>query len=525
MITSRSMGAPAAGGFRHRSRLTASGVPCRHDITPTARASRASRNARNIATLSRARHRVCDICGCPSLPADLCLKFAQDSKFRDRGPKVIDNAMDGVWTTPQFRKLLAEGRPGQALALVRKEMGLSQADFGALLHWDRTHAGRVERGEVGTIFDVRELVRAADALGIPRSALLPLLLATPDTGTIDYGGGEGVDDVDRRQFGLAATITAVAGVSIPPSKAAEPIRVGAGHVTYIRVLTQRLWEHDNQRGGGGVFDYAARQYASVRRLLDSKSYGHRLGAELVSATGWLSNTVAWLARDSNRPGTAWRHLTESVLLAEQCGDNALLAAALGDLANLAASSPASFAEPVRLARRSTELVRGIPSARMNALKAAEEAIAYAAVGDQQEFDRAMARVWREADRGLDSPDDPAWLEHVNEAELHAHEARGLRMLGHHGRAAELYRESVTHGSFFPRDETSYRAYFAAALAGLGDTAAAITEAHTALTLLEGPVNSPRLLAELRPVRGAATRTRGDDAEHFRHRFDTLARTA
>ncbi|MGY2027412.1 helix-turn-helix domain-containing protein [Nocardia gipuzkoensis] len=468
---------------------------------------------------------MCDICGHPSQPAMSRLKSADNIEFRDRGPKVIDNEMDGVWKSPQFRKLLAEGRPGQALALVRREMGLSQADFGALLHWDRTHAGRVERGEVGTIFDIRELIRAADALGIPRSALLPLLLATPDTGTIDYGGGEGVDDVDRRQFGLAATITAVSGVSIPPTRAAEPIRVGTGHVTYIRMLTQRLWEHDNHRGGGGVFDYAARQYASVRRLLDSRSYGHRLGAELVSATGWLSNTVAWLARDSNRPGTAWRQLTESVLLAEQCGDNALLAAALGDLANLAASSPASFAEPVRLARRSTELGRGIPSARMNALKAAEEATAYAAVGDQQEFDRAMARVWREADRGLDNPDDPAWLEHVNEAELHAHEARGLRMLGHHGQAAELCRESVTHGGYFPRDEASYRAYFAAALAGLGDTTAAITEAHAALTLLEGPVNSPRLLAELRPVRVAATRTRGDDAEHFRHRFDTLARTA
>ncbi|MEU6187374.1 helix-turn-helix transcriptional regulator [Nocardia sp. NPDC047038] len=438
---------------------------------------------------------------------------------------MTDKEIDGVWESPQFRKLLAEGRPGQALALVRKEMGLSQADFGALLHWDRTHAGRVERGEVGTIFDIRELVRAADALGVPRTALLPLLLATPDTGTIDNGACEGVDDVDRRQFGLAATMTAVAGVSIPPTRNAEPIRVGTGHITYIRMLTERLWEHDHHRGGGAIFHYAAGQYASVRRLLDSRSYGHRIGAELVSATGWLSNTVAWLARDSNRPGTARRHLTESVLLAEQCGDNALLAAALGDLANLAASSPASFAEPVRLARRSTELVRGIPSARMNALKAAEEATAYAAVGDEQEFSRAMVRVWREADRGLDSPDDPAWLEHVTEAELRAHEARGLGMLGHHSRAVQLYRESVGHESCFPRDEASYRAYYAAALAGLGDTTSAITEAHTALTLLEGPVNSPRLLAELRPVRAAATRTHGEDAEHLRHRFDTLARTA
>ncbi|MGK8522019.1 helix-turn-helix domain-containing protein [Nocardia asteroides] len=438
---------------------------------------------------------------------------------------MIDNEMDGAWKSPQFRKLLADGRPGQALALIRREMGLSQADFGALLHWDRTHAGRVERGEVGTIFDIRELVRAANALGIPRSALLPLLLATPDTGTIDYGGGEGVDDVDRRQFGLATTMAALAGISMPLIGTAKPIRVGTGHVTYIRGLTQRLWEHDNLRGGGGILDYASRQYAFARRLLDSGSYGHRIGAELVSATGWLSNTVAWLARDSNRPRVAWQHLTESVLLAEQCDDNALLAAALGDLADLASSAPTSTAVPVRLARRSTELVRGIPSARMNALKAAEEATAYAAIGDEREFHRAMGRVWREADRGLDSQEDPGWLEYVTEAELSVHEARGLRMLGHHDRATELCRESLAKGSRFPRDEASYRAYFAAALAGLGDTTSAITEAHAALTLLEGPVDSPRLLGELRPVRIAATRARGDDAEHFRLRFDALARTA
>ncbi|MEU2039069.1 helix-turn-helix domain-containing protein [Nocardia niwae] len=525
MFTSRSMGAPAAGGFRHRSRLTASGVPCRHDITPAARAPQSleEQSAHRDAVKS-ARPGVRYLRLSPTTCA-VVLKVRSTQLISGQGAIAIDNETGGIWKSRQFRKLLAQGQPGQALALVRREMGLSQADFGALLHWDRTHAGRVERGEVGTIFDVRELVRAADALGIPRSALLPLLLATPDTGTIDDGGGEGVDDVDRRQFGRAATITAVAGVSLPPTRAAEPIRVGTGHVTYIRALTQRLWEHDNLHGGGGVFDYASRQYAAARRLLDSRSYGHRIGADLVSATGWLSNTVAWLARDSNRPATARRHLTESVLLAEQCGDSALLAAALGDLANLAASSPASFAEPVRLARRSTELVKGIPSARMNALKAAEEATAYAAVGDEREFDRAMARVWREADRGLDNPDDPTWLEHVNEAELRAHEARGLGMLGHHGRAAELCRKSISRAETFPRDEASYRVYYAAALTGLGDTTTAITEAHTALTLLEGPVNSPRLLAELHPVRTAATHIRGENAEHFRQRFDTLTRTA
>ncbi|MDE1672746.1 MULTISPECIES: helix-turn-helix domain-containing protein [Nocardia] len=521
MITSRSMGAPAAGGFRHRSRLTASGVPCRHDITPAARAPRASRNGRNIATLSSARHRMCDICGCPSLPAVLCLKFAHHSGFRDRGPKVIDNEMDGVWTTPQFRKLLAEGRPGQALALVRREMGLSQADFGALLHWDRTHAGRVERGEVGTIFDIRELVRAADALGVPRTALLPILLGPVDPRTIE-DRGKGADDMDRRQFGLAATITTVAASAPAPS---VPPRVGSGHVAYFQTLTQRMWNHDNHFGGGDIAEFALRQYGSARRLLDHGGYGRPTGLRLLAETSRLARCAGWLCLDAGRATVARQCYVESVLMAEQADNDELLANALASLTFLTTDRPTSR-EPVRLAQRASHLARRIPSARLNAVRSAREAVAYAAIGERQDFEQAMTRAWREVERGLDDVDEPVWLHHVTPFEIRSIEARGRVYLGQHDRAVSIYRETIgERGTQRPRDETSYRAYFAAALAGLGDTTAAITEAHAALTLLEGPVNSPRLLAELRPVRVAATRTRGDDAEHFRLRFDALARTA
>lgn len=118
-----------------------------------------------------------------------------------------------VWRTFRFRKLLEEGQPGRALALARKSMGLSQAAFADLLHWDRSHAGRVERGEVATVFDIRELVRVTEVLGIPRTALLPLLLGTSEAGTMRTGD-EGADDVDRRQlrqFGLTAGVIAAVG--------------------------------------------------------------------------------------------------------------------------------------------------------------------------------------------------------------------------------------------------------------------------------------------------------------------------
>ncbi|MEU1992968.1 helix-turn-helix transcriptional regulator [Nocardia gamkensis] len=452
--------------------------------------------------------------------AALLISCAQRS-IRAGGRKVIDHEMDGVWTTPRFRKLLAEGQPGQALALVRKEMGLSQADFGALLHWDRTHAGRVERGEVGTIFDIRELVRAADALGVPRKALLPILLGPVDPRTIE-DGGKGADDMDRRQFGLAATITTMAAGAPAPSVS---LQVGSGHVSYFQTLTRRMWNHDNHFGGGDIAEFALRQYGLARRLLDHGVYGRNTGLRLLTETSRLARCAGWLCLDAGRTTVARRCYIEAVLMAEQADNDELLANALASLTFLTTERPASR-EPVRLAQRASHLARRIPSARLNAVRSAREAVAHAAIGERQDFEQAMTRAWREVDRGLDDVDEPVWLHHVTPTEIRSIEARGRVYLGQHDRAVGTYRDTIGDGGTQrPRDEASYRTYYAAALAGLGDTTSAITEAHTALTLLEGPVNSPRLLTELHPVRTAANHTHSDDAKHFRLRFDTLTRTA
>ncbi|MEV6322976.1 helix-turn-helix transcriptional regulator [Nocardia sp. NPDC051787] len=437
---------------------------------------------------------------------------------------MTDSPFIAVWDSPRFRQLLASGKPGAALALVRKQMGLSQADFAELLHWDRTHAGRVERGEVGTIFDVRELIRAADALGIPRSALLPLLLGDADAGTIEGGGGEGVDDVDRRQFVQTATLAVTAGVAadVPWS---GPMRVGTGHIAYLEKVTQQLWEHDNVYGGARIADFAVQQYRLARRLVDHGEYGSRIGADLIDATCRLAGLAGWVAEDSGWVDLARRFYTEAVLLAEQCGEEELLEDAIANMSFLATERPASR-EPVRLAQRASELARRIPSARLNALRAAREAVAHAAVGEQREFEQTMTRAWREVDRGLDDSEDAIWLHFVTPTEIRSIEARGRSYLGQHRRAAIVYHEAVSGGGSMPlRDEASYRAYFAASLAGLGDLSTAIAEGHAALSLLEGPVSSPRLVEELRPVRVGVSRLRGDDAEYFRRRFDSLCGAA
>ncbi|MFE3446695.1 hypothetical protein ACFXNW_27010 [Nocardia sp. NPDC059180] len=257
-------------------------------------------------------------------------------------------------------------------------------------------------------------------------------------------------------------------------------------------------------------------------MLDFGEYGPRTGSELIGATGRLSSCVGWLSYDANQPGIARRCYTDAIMLAEQSGDDGMMAGALGGLSIILTDRPTNSREPVRITQRTSELARQVPSARLNALRTARLASAYAAVGDHQEFERATNCVWREVDRGLDDADDPVWLAFVTEPELRVQEAKGHKMLGQHHRAATLFRESLNRPTNLPRDEASYRTYYAASLAGLGDTTEALTAAHSALDLLDGPVQSPRLLAELQPVRDAAECNRSDSAARFRHRFDSTA---
>jgi hypothetical protein len=199
------------------------------------------------------------------------------------------------WDSEEFRHALANKQPGHAFALVRKAKGLAQVDFGVLMYWDRSQAGRIERDETDTIRDIYLMGQTADVLGIPRLALLPALLGTADPGTIEVKGSEGVETVDRRQFGQAGVIL-VGSVLAAGSRPETPdMRVGSDHIAYLRNTTQRLWEHDNLAGGGEIAETAIQQYQLARQLLNYGYYGSRIGAELVEATGQLTNCAGWLA--------------------------------------------------------------------------------------------------------------------------------------------------------------------------------------------------------------------------------------
>jgi hypothetical protein len=437
------------------------------------------------------------------------------------------------WDSDEFRRALANKQPGHAFALVRKANGLTQVDFGVLMYWDRSQAGRIERDEIDTIRDVYLMGRTADALGIPRLALLPALLGTPDTGTIQVKDNEGVEPVDRRRFGQTGLILLGTAVVATGAAGAPPPRIGADHVRALSDAADQLWTHDSQYGSGGLLRPALQQYAAARRLLEYGSYSSRIGSELAVAVGNLADCAGWLACDSDDQHAARRCFTEALVLTERIENGGagigekLLWQNVMDNLRQQAWRDGNVREGLQLSRRVAEASRHIPSARLHALNAARLAVAYAAVGDAPEAETAIRHAWREVDHGLDSPDDPIWLHFVTESEIRSIEAKARTYLGAHGysgqhdRAVEIYRRSVETGDSKDRDEASYRAYLAASVARLGDTKAAVAEGLAALSMLEGPVTSPRLVAELQPVRTAASKIRDDDAEQFRARFDAL----
>lgn len=444
------------------------------------------------------------------------------------------------WDSDEFRHALANKRPGRAFTLVRKAKGLTQVDFGVLMYWDRNQTGRIERDEVDTIRDIYLMGQIADTLGIPRLALLPALLGTPDTGTIEVRYNEGVDDVDRRQLGQTGLVllgTAIAATSATAATAAASPLIGSDHIRMLSDAADQLWAHDSEYGSGGLLAPALQQYAAARQLLDHGNYNTRTGSDLAVAVGNLADCAGWLACDSGNQPTARQCFTEALVLTGRIenggagiGEKLLWQNIMDDLRQQAWRE-GNMREGLQLSLRVADASRHVPSARLHALNAARLAVAYAAVGDGKEAEIAIGHAWREVDRGLDNADDPIWLHFVTESEIRSIEAKARTFLGErghsgqHAQAVEIYSKSLGVPGSKHRDEASYRAYYAASIARLGDVKTAVTEGRKALSMLEGPVTSPRLVAELTPVRTAAASYKSDAANDFRARFDALAPTA
>jgi transcriptional regulator with XRE-family HTH domain len=154
-----------------------------------------------------------------------------------------------LWDSKPMRQAWARLDPAAAVAILRAVAGLSQGELGNLVEgWSQSTVSLIESGQRDTLFDIRKLLAFADAVDMPREALLPVLLGREDA---TLGTDQDVvalgDAVDRRKFtGMTAGL--LASAAIPYVQV--PARVDAAHVRYLPAAMEQLRSRIRSRVAG-----------------------------------------------------------------------------------------------------------------------------------------------------------------------------------------------------------------------------------------------------------------------------------
>ncbi|MFC4048268.1 helix-turn-helix transcriptional regulator [Actinomadura syzygii] len=435
-------------------------------------------------------------------------------------PTFRGQAPTWLWDSPRLRQALVDHELGEAVRLVREAAGLTQEQMGALVPgWNKQMVHRVETGARGTLFDIRGLLAWADAVAMPREALLPVILGIPDaTVEISPSGHCDEEDVDRRTFhGTALALTAGA---LFPAAVAPVDRVGYAHLHYLQACTEELYARDWAIGGASLLRQATLLFQQTKNLIGEAEYPNRLAPDLLGVCANLGVCASFIAFDAGDLATARRLIQDARELADGTEDGSLRAHVYAIMA-LQSTSLARLSgrrgparEALRFLDRAEEAARYEMSPKLRALINMRRATAAGLQNEEHTARTALRTAYRDLDRGP-HPDDRPWFGFVTHAEVRGHEAQMAVDTGDFVRAASLYQATLQEPMLPQRNRTFYQAQLANAQLKQGDRRGAFKNGRSALTTLEESVGSVRALNILRPLRDL-----GD--EEFADRFATVA---
>jgi DNA-binding XRE family transcriptional regulator len=426
-----------------------------------------------------------------------------------------------VWLfdSPLLRRALADMNLPAVPAIVRAACGLSQRDLAVVVGWSPAALSYYERGVRDGLFDIRMALQFADAVGMPRAALLPLVFADPDAG-LAAGARTGTDP-GRLEGGGPAAGGWAAGVLAP---AGVSRTVSTSHVRYWRACTEVAYARGRAAGGTALLVPVLSQWQRAW-VAAREGSASQVGGQLLETAGELALCTGWLALDAGRPQLAARLHTQASALAGAAGGSVLAVHVLisGSMlaAEMARAGPSRepARQALRLALQAQEEGRYLPIPALHALIALHHAAAAALLGDTTAFGAAIRRARRELDHRPRDGDPPTWLRFVDEAEITGTEANGWLDLGETHHAARLYQQ-VLAGELSPCRRASYGTGLAHALLTQGAGDGAVAAAAGVLATIEAGMTSMRCLNRLRPVRIAAGTT--PSAQQFRDRFDAIS---
>ena len=95
------------------------------------------------------------------------------------GPSDRDDVAAWVWDTGPMRAALARLDFPAVLVIYRSAAGLSRRELGERAGLSQSTIWYWEAGERQGIYDIRQLLQFADAVRMPRAALLPVIMGQP----------------------------------------------------------------------------------------------------------------------------------------------------------------------------------------------------------------------------------------------------------------------------------------------------------------------------------------------------------
>ena len=254
-----------------------------------------------------------------------------------------------VFDSLLLREALAQVNLAAVPAIVRAACGLSQRDLATIVGWSPAALSYYERGVRDGMFDIRTVLQFADAVGMPRAALLPLVFADPDAG-LAAGTGDGTGmEPSRSDFGGLA---AAAGVAAVVPSVSVPRGITSSHVRYWLGCINVLYARDRIVGGTVLLSSALQQWQRIRLALKDCAAGET-GRQLLAVAGELALCTGWIALDSGCPQLARPLYEEACELAAEAGDVVLAVHVLTNqsmlYAEMAHTGPSR--EPARQALR------------------------------------------------------------------------------------------------------------------------------------------------------------------------------
>ena len=210
-----------------------------------------------------------------------------------KGAREMPSRPSWLFDSPLLRQALAEVNLPAVPGIVRAACGVSQKDLATMVGWSEAVLSYYARGIRDGMYDVRTVLQFADAVGMPRAALLPLLLADADAGLAAGARGEAGTGPGRR--GLSG-LAAAAGLMTALPAVSAPRRVSGSHVRYWQACADVLYARDQSVGGTVLLPLAMQQWRRARLAVREDGAGEA-GSRLLAAAGELALCIGFLFAD------------------------------------------------------------------------------------------------------------------------------------------------------------------------------------------------------------------------------------